>query len=648
MKTYLDGRVTLHGGDNRDVLRTFPDASIDSIVTDPPYALVSIVKRFGKAGAAAAKPEGMGGAYNRLGGGFMGKAWDTGEVAFAVEFWAECLRVLKPGGHVVAFSGTRTYHRMAVAIEDAGFEIRDQIGWAYGSGFPKSHDVSKAIDKASGAKREVVSEWRTGKSGTLGGKAALGGISGDDVRTVTRPATDAAREWDGWGTALKPAWEPICLARKPLIGSVAQNVLEHGTGAINIDGCRVEASAGDINEPTNGSMLGRISDDTWNNSKMRGTKFVARSGRFPANLIHDGSDEVVALFPETGPSSDKPMHHGDFKSVAKGYERAHTTFGHADCGGSAARFFYTAKADSHDRLGSKHPTVKPIDLMQYLVRLVTPKRVLSCPKCDTLRNAQNSEKKASSETPMCVVFGGVQAEGQPAYGPLLQPPMCGGRQGIEAEAVRLVRDDVPAPQGRGAALLQPVMRGEVDRKKQENVEGICHQQGGISAAMDAGPSPVSQPEGLHFRTPLGGAADDWQATRKERGRAPQKRNKGRQSPGEPRSNEEGGSRQDQSSEAEHALLPPLSGQDRDQPSCPHCGHQLEWRPGVCLDPFAGTGTTGEAAWREGMTAILIERETEYQDDIARRMDLATNPTKRSAVAATKNNIDDLGPLFGGK
>ena len=590
----------------------------------------------------------MGGAYNRLGGGFMGKAWDTGEVAFAVEFWAECLRVLKPGGHVVAFSGTRTYHRMAVAIEDAGFEIRDQIGWAYGSGFPKSHDVSKAIDKASGAKREVVSEWRTGFSGTLGGKAALGGISGDDVRTVTRPATDAAREWDGWGTALKPAWEPICLARKPLIGSVAQNVLEHGTGAINIDGCRVEASAGDINEPTNGSMLGRISDDTWNNSKMRGTKFVARSGRFPANLIHDGSDEVVALFPETGPSSDKPMHHGDFKSVAKGYERAHTTFGHADCGGSAARFFYTAKADSHDRLGSKHPTVKPIDLMQYLVRLVTPKRVLSCPKCDTLRNAQNSEKKASSETPMCVVFGGVQAEGQPAYGPLLQPPMCGGRQGIEAEAVRLVRDDVPAPQGRGAALLQPVMRGEVDRKKQENVEGICHQQGGISAAMDAGPSPVSQPEGLHFRTPLGGAADDWQATRKERGRAPQKRNKGRQSPGEPRSNEEGGSRQDQSSEAEHALLPPLSGQDRDQPSCPHCGHQLEWRPGVCLDPFAGTGTTGEAAWREGMTAILIERETEYQDDIARRMDLATNPTKRSAVAATKNNIDDLGPLFGGK
>lgn len=656
MKTYLDGRVTLHGGDNRDVLRTFPDASIDSIVTDPPYALVSIVKRFGKAGAAAAKPEGMGGAYNRLGGGFMGKAWDTGEVAFAVEFWAECLRVLKPGGHVVAFSGTRTYHRMAVAIEDAGFEIRDQIGWAYGSGFPKSHDVSKAIDKAAGAEREIIGprarpdgSFRDATKGSARGVSFAGSVDGSlnvngAMADVTAPATDAARQWSGYGTALKPAWEPICLARKPLIGTVADNVLTHGTGALNIAACRI---AGEGNK-TFSREAGNRDREQYRTGTTTGAAIPSDLGRFPANFIHDGSDEVVALFPETGPSSDKPMHHGDFKSVAKGYERAHTTFGHADCGGSAARFFYTAKADSHDRLGSKHPTVKPIDLMQYLVRLVTPKRVLSCPKCDTLRNAQNSEKKASSETPMCVVFGGVQAEGQPAYGPLLQPPMCGGRQGIEAEAVRLVRDDVPAPQGRGAALLQPVMRGEVDRKKQENVEGICHQQGGISAAMDAGPSPVSQPEGLHFRTPLGGAADDWQATRKERGRAPQKRNKGRQSPGEPRSNEEGGSRQDQSSEAEHALLPPLSGQDRDQPSCPHCGHQLEWRPGVCLDPFAGTGTTGEAAWREGMTAILIERETEYQDDIARRMDLATNPTKRSAVAATKNNIDDLGPLFGGK
>lgn len=153
MKTYLDGRVTVYGGDNRAVLATIADASIDSIVTDPPYALVSIVKRFGGTNAAPARD---GDVYMRSSAGFMGKQWDTGEVAFAIEFWAECLRVLKPGGHLIAFSHTRTYHRMAVAIEDAGFEIRDQIGWTYGSGFPKSHDVSKSIDKAKGAKRQKI------------------------------------------------------------------------------------------------------------------------------------------------------------------------------------------------------------------------------------------------------------------------------------------------------------------------------------------------------------------------------------------------------------------------------------------------------------------------------------------------------------
>jgi len=166
IETFLNGKVMLHAGDSRDVLKTLGDCSIDSIVTDPPYALVSIVKRFGKSGSAAVKvPEGGSGAYARASAGFMGKKWDTGETAFAVEFWAECLRVLKPGGHVAAFSGTRTYHRMACAIEDAGFEIRDQLAWCYGSGFPKSHDVSKGIDKAAGAEREVVGVNRGAMSG---------------------------------------------------------------------------------------------------------------------------------------------------------------------------------------------------------------------------------------------------------------------------------------------------------------------------------------------------------------------------------------------------------------------------------------------------------------------------------------------------
>lgn len=402
---HLDGKVTLYGGDNRDVLKSLPDNSIDSIVCDPPYALVSIQKRFGKPGSKPAKD-----VYGRGARGFMGRNWDTGEVAFSEVFWAECLRVLKPGGHVVAFSGTRTYHRMAVAIEDAGFEIRDDImnmvatdsvamrfvdslndaqaeaffkimeesqfggmaGWAYGSGFPKSHDVSKAIDKAAGAEREKVPA-----SGGLHKNANLNddGWSkiGDDTATMDsrHAATDAAREWQGWGTALKPAWEPICLARKPLDGTVAENVLEHGTGALNIDGCRIGDSGGTSRGDTSKNTR---TDTGWNT----GHNIVElAAGRWPANIVHDGSNEVVACFPDTGPAkaSNRGNHgRGPFSGLSGRGENEGTDSlrGHNDNGGSAARFFYTAKADKRDRIGSKHPTVKPVDLMQWLCRLVTP------------------------------------------------------------------------------------------------------------------------------------------------------------------------------------------------------------------------------------------------------------------------------------
>jgi site-specific DNA-methyltransferase (adenine-specific) len=270
-----------------------PDCSVDAVVTDPPYGL-----------------------------SFMGKKWDYDVPS--VEVWAECLRVLKPGGHLLAFAGTRTQHRMAVRIEDAGFEIRDMIAWVYGSGFPKSLDVSKAIDKAAGVEREVVGfneNWRTSKS-------EIACPQQENQATITAPATDAAKQWQGWGTALKPALEPITVARKPLVGTVAENVLQHGTGAINVDGGRVEG------------------------------------GRWPANFIHDGSEEATDLLKDS------------------------------------ARFFYCAKASKADRdagceglelkvgggmqgrndgsMGSitmsrnHHPTVKPTDLMRYLCRLVTP------------------------------------------------------------------------------------------------------------------------------------------------------------------------------------------------------------------------------------------------------------------------------------
>ena len=295
-------------GDCLERLRELPDCSVDACVTDPPYGL-----------------------------SFMGKAWDYDVPT--VEVWREVLRVLKPGGHLLAFAGTRTQHRMAVQIEDAGFEIRDMIAWVYGSGFPKSLDVSKAIDKAAGAEREMVGI--AGRSGSA--RACMAGDFAGGEYHATAPATPAAQQWSGWGTALKPALEPITVARKPFKGTVAANVLEHGTGALNVDGCRVGTS----------------------------------TGRWPANLIHDGSDEVVGLFPQTAPSSDRPRKnsaaaHNHTASMGKS-AGDWITRGHSDNGGSAARFFYCAKASKADRgEGNVHPTVKPTELMRYLCRLVTP------------------------------------------------------------------------------------------------------------------------------------------------------------------------------------------------------------------------------------------------------------------------------------
>lgn len=369
-----DGRVVLHQNDCRDVLRGLADNSIDSVVTDPPYALVSIQKRFGKPGSAPAKD-----VYGRGAAGFMGKQWDTGEVAFSEEFWAEVLRVLKPGGHVVAFSGTRTYHRMAVAIEDAGFEIRDQLGWVYGSGFPKSHNQH-----------------------------------GD---------------WEGWGTALKPAWEPIALARKPLTGTVAANLAEWGVGAINVDGCRVEGVPEQTRfdpakhqhdgwrmSATGAETYAKAMGRDWEASSDRrytdegatnfgllpGPRGGSPLGRWPANILHDGSDKVLAAFPDAkgqqgyvGPKHGERLSkgiYGDFGARPDSHPRVEEET-------SAARFFYCAKASRADRdaglvgapfgpqfkhgttlrkvedtpkKGNTHPTVKPTTLMQWLCRLITP------------------------------------------------------------------------------------------------------------------------------------------------------------------------------------------------------------------------------------------------------------------------------------
>ena len=325
------GESMLYNGDCIEVMRSLQDNSVDSIVTDPPYHLTSIVKRFGKVGSAPAKV-GATGAYARASRGFMGQEWDGGDIAFREETWAEALRILKPGGHIVAFSGTRTYHRMAVAIEDAGFEIRDQLAWTYGSGFPKSHDVSKGIDKAAGAERRILSEKVNRASFDENGEGGGGFQRGTII--VSEAATDAARQWQGWGTALKPAWEPIALARKPLDGTVARNVLAHGVGALNIDGCRVEATDTQLAEKyASVQNAGARSNSIYgSDSRDRSGAAPHELGRWPANILHDGE-----VFGEQG------------------------------------RFFYCAKASKADRGdGNNHPTVKPTELMRWLCRLITP------------------------------------------------------------------------------------------------------------------------------------------------------------------------------------------------------------------------------------------------------------------------------------
>lgn len=304
---------------------------VDSIVTDPPYEL-----------------------------NFMGKAWDNTGIAYDKEFWQLALQVLKPGGHLLAFSATRTSHKMACAIEDAGFEIRDCISWVYGQGFPKSLDVGKAIGKMAGAEREVVGPKIFGdgkpchfisEEAKLRSKGRC--QSGATAHSLeTRPSTDAAKQWDGWGSALKPAHEPITLARKPLSEkNIASNVIKHGTGGINIGGCKILINKENETDSRVGTdkVCGakrEKSEYTVSLPSIDNVLMYKSDGRYPANLIHDGSDEVEAEF-------------------AKYKERKGGT-------GTASRFFYSAKASKKDRVGSKHPTVKPISLMRYLCRLITP------------------------------------------------------------------------------------------------------------------------------------------------------------------------------------------------------------------------------------------------------------------------------------
>jgi DNA modification methylase len=452
---------TIHVGDCLEWLRTLPTNSVDAIVTDPPYGLGREPDPREVLQAWLSGEE-----YKPGGSGFMGRTWDAFVPSPPV--WAECLRVLKPGGHLLAFAGTRTYDWIVMGVRLAGFEVRDMVGWIYGSGFPKSLDVSKAIDVHGGERVSWfgpwLRKWREENGVTQKEIASLfpsktGGLTGcvanwelglnmptpeqfnaickkyslpfssieqaereilstQSARrlevapgqnkdrspvnlNITAPATEAARQWSGYGTALKPAIEPVVMARKPLDGTVAQNVLKWGTGGINVDGCRVgtDENTARLN---NGTTLGAMNDDGWKPKVM--TTGGAPAGRWPANIIHDGSEEVLGVFPVT--VSGTPSGARNAPSSFNGGNGSQLT-GYADSG-SAARFFYQAKASRTERehglsglprgivdttraedsagrdnpragagrsgegRANIHPTVKPVDLMRYLIRLVTP------------------------------------------------------------------------------------------------------------------------------------------------------------------------------------------------------------------------------------------------------------------------------------
>lgn len=332
-------------GDCLSVMGAMKPESVDAIVTDPPYGLA-----------------------------FMGAHWDHGVPG--VDFWRAALRVLKPGGHLLAFGGTRTAHRLVCAIEDAGFEIRDSLVWMYGSGFPKSLDVSKAIDKVNGEADRLFkfTRWMrtTGITARqINTRPHFAGLTGDGSakRTIdiTAPATPAAAQWSGWGTALKPAHEPCCVARKPLVGTVAANVLAHGTGGINVDGCRIGTEIA-------GWGGGAAGGKTW----AGGARPVV--GRWPANVALD--EEAAAMLDAQtegalhgagaarhGSSTPRLTEPNKWQGPATADTGTMHRFG--DTGG-ASRFFYTAKVSPSERGDSTHPTMKPVDLMRWLVRLVTP------------------------------------------------------------------------------------------------------------------------------------------------------------------------------------------------------------------------------------------------------------------------------------
>lgn len=531
---------SVNHGDCLEVLATMPDNSIDSIVTDPPYGL-----------------------------SFMGKKWDYDVPSEAI--WRECLRVLKPGGHLLAFAGTRTQHRMAVRIEDAGFEIRDMIAWVYGSGFPKSLDVSKAIDKAAGAEREVVGLGQYANRGRVNASNQCS-VGDSSQSLITAPATDAARQWQGWGTALKPALEPITVARKPLEGTVAENVLKWHTGAVNVDGCRV----GGEQWPSRGAQRGGDSlhayGDGLNNSGRSGAN---PAGRWPANLIHDGSEEVMELFPHT--SSGKPgirrKAHETNSMAGRLSLTGEQETGYGD-DGSAARFFKCCPSDSEPSRFAYVPKASKKDRDEGLDSIRTVKHITGLCKSENMELAELLQKVTSES----IVKWGIDESGESITGLCL------------SDSLSITLTEISK-----ITTSQICNLWTLSRTNESTAAVNCAETNGGNRAENAEKSNLSPPN----------TTSESQAESVHGAKSVVSKMLSEISDGE---NWKNGSNF-------HATVKPT---DLMRYLC-----RLVTCPGgVVLDPFTGSGSTGKAATLEGFNFIGIEREAEYVEIARARIEAA--------------------------
>ena len=590
---------TILVGNCRERLAELAAESIDACVTDPPYDLTSVSRN---GSARTNDPETPFGRHNLQSTvGFMGMRWDGTGVAFDPKTWRAVYWVLKPGAHLLAFGGTRTVHRMTCAIEDAGFEIRDQICWMYGSGFPKSLNLNG--------------------------------------------------EWDGWGTALKPAHEPIVVARKPFRGNVAQNVLAHGTGAINVDECRIATDW--KTDPTRRGWQGRHTPDNgmFGNGTARDEFSKPNElGRWPANVVLDeAAAEMLDAQSGNRPAGGKVTGRQASRTGASGiygHYEAKENSPYGDIGG-ASRFFYTSKASTTERnkgmegmpeqlsaregralrgerngelrvtpRANHHPTVKPIDLMQWLVRLVTPPGGYVCETCYNARHEHNTTPPGRA-TSVRTVRSDIQADGQPKETQILQPEVRCGIDVCDQESdLRTVRESIQAGSSIAAVqVLQPSMFGQSNGLDETEAGGVARSQG-LHSPLSARSFDGKQSWLCNGASPRDGGVHREESD-KGRGCTPQERNQGRQSNREPGTDDKGSSRQKTETASETDSMSSLRRDDRDVRSCPTCGGDLVFQPSIVLDPFCGSGSTGIAADREGFQFVGIELDPEYAE-IARK------------------------------